>query len=96
MDRIRQRDQRDQKFCHVLRLQNAIFVLLCNRRRPLFQQRRVDFAGIDVREPDAILSDLIGNARPQRGHRELAGRIGDAAQGEGSFASDGRDVDDVA
>ncbi len=65
-------------------------------RGALFQNWRVYFAGIDIRNANAFATHFVGNAGAQRSHREFTGGVCDATQGDGSLACDARDVDDRA
>lgn len=74
-----------------------LFALFCGDwDGALFEDRGVDFTGVDVGDANAFGTDFVGHTSTEGGHGEFAGGVGHAAQGKGSLSSDAGDVDDEA
>lgn len=62
----------------------------------LFEDRGVDFTGVDVGDTNAFRAHFVGHTGTEGGHGEFAGSVSHAPQGDSSLSGDARDVDDEA
>src|SRR6516162_4094083 len=78
----------------VLRLKHFRLLPIAYRLRTRIQDWRIDFARIDVANPDSAVFLLSCQAGPKRPHGELRGRITRSTQGSWALSSDRRNVND--
>lgn len=73
--------------------QDQLSLFFGDRDWTLFEDRRVDFTGVDIGDSDTFGTDFVSHASSQSGHRKFARGIGHTAEGKGPFAGDARNID---